>query len=91
MNQVFRSLVQVSLPLATDILCGIHAALKRCGLPVPGFVGKYFDRLVHRKGGLMHHSVAALLPNATDIERVDHGEDVHLQELLNGLDELEID
>lgn len=82
--------MHTTLPLATDVLCGIHAALKMCQEPVPAFVGKYFAMLHHRRDGLMHHSVAALLPDTTDIARVDNGKDVQLQELLNRLDDIGI-
>ena len=83
--------MRVFLPLATDVLCGIHVALKRSGQRVPSFVEKYFAQIHHRKDGLMHHSVAALLPKATNIARIDNGEDVQLQELLAELNGLEID
>jgi hypothetical protein len=80
--------MRVMLPLATDVLSGIRAAFRRCGLAVPAYLGRYFDAVRHRKDGLMHHTVAALLPTA----REDRGPgEMQLQELLDEFDELGVD
>ncbi|KAK2590141.1 hypothetical protein QQS21_012182 [Conoideocrella luteorostrata] len=83
--------MRATLPLATDISCGIHAALKRSKEPMPAFLSKYFDSLNHRDDGLMHYAVAALLPDATDIAGANRHGDVQLQELLNGTNDIGVD
>lgn len=84
--------MRATLPLAADVLCGVQAAFKRCGLPVPAFLGRYFDAgLRHRSDGLMHHAVAALLPGVVEGEQAARGVELQLQELLDGLDDMGID
>ncbi|KAH7131631.1 hypothetical protein B0J13DRAFT_562966 [Dactylonectria estremocensis] len=59
--------MQVSLPLATGVLSGIHAAFLKYKLPVPEYMKKYFELLQYRKDGLMHHAVVVLLPSSTEV------------------------
>ena len=83
--------MRVSLPLATDVLSGIEAAFKRYRLPMPEHLRKYFVTPIPRKDGLMHHAVAALLPNSIE-DNLNRGRaELQLQELLDGLDDIEID
>ena len=82
--------MKVSLPLATDVLSGIHTAFKKYKLQVPDHMKKYFTEL-HRKDGLMHNAIVSLLPDWTELGRTGNGADLLLQELLNELDGLGID
>ncbi|KAK7908706.1 hypothetical protein PG985_016009 [Apiospora marii] len=84
--------MRAHLPLAADVLCGVQAAFKRCGQPVPAFLGRYFDAgLRHRRDGLMHRAVAPLLPGPAGGEQAAGGAELQLQELLDGLDDMGID
>ncbi|EWZ78317.1 hypothetical protein FOWG_17403 [Fusarium oxysporum f. sp. lycopersici MN25] len=83
--------MRVSFPIATDVLAGISAAFYRYKVQMPAFIRRYFDKVHHRKDGLLHHAVAALLPNSPEIGRVRSGAEVQLQELLNGFDNIELD
>ncbi|KAH7127423.1 fungal-specific transcription factor [Dactylonectria macrodidyma] len=83
--------MKVSLPLAIDVLSGIRAAFLRYKLPVPAFMKKYFESLQHRKDGLMHHTVASLLPSSIEAGRTGSGEEFQLQQLLDGFDSIDID
>ena len=83
--------MRVSLPLATDVLSGIAAAFKRYQLPMPEQVRKYFVTTAPRKDGLLHHAVAALLPNSIQENQNRSGVEMQLQELLDGVDNIEID
>ncbi len=51
-----------TLPLAGDCLSTINAAFKHSGLQAPAYVHRYLNQARHRKDGLMHHAIAALLP-----------------------------
>lgn len=83
--------MRTSLPLATDVLSGIQAALKRYALPVPAYMGKYFETVHHRKDGLLHHAIAALLPGPKEVGRIGSGAELQLQQLLDELDSVGID
>ncbi|SCV48593.1 uncharacterized protein FFB14_10462 [Fusarium fujikuroi] len=80
-----------TLPLATDILCGIRIALKRSKETIPGFLDRFFNRISHRKDGLMHHCVAPLLPDSMDITQNNNNQEIQLQELLNRLEDIGVD
>ncbi|KAH7014447.1 nitrate assimilation regulatory protein nirA [Microdochium trichocladiopsis] len=82
--------MRVSLPLATDVLSGIRAAFKRSKILVPAYMDRYFEMIRHRKDGLMHHAVAALLPNPL-IDRTGNAAELQLQELLDAFDDVDID
>ncbi len=75
--------MRVSLPLATDVLSGIHAAFRRCKLQMPVYMQKYFTTVRQRTGGLLHHAVAAVLPSKTEVGRIESGAELRLQELLD--------
>ena len=81
--------MQISLPLATDVLCGIRAAFKRYRLHVPPYMMKYFSALRTRHDGLLHHAVAALLPSSDEVGRIGSGAELQLQELLDEFDNAE--
>ncbi|KAG4292508.1 hypothetical protein FPRO06_11996 [Fusarium proliferatum] len=80
-----------TLPLATDILCGIRIALKQLKEKIPAFMDRFFDRIIHRKDGLMHHFVASLLPDSIDMTQNSSNQDIQLQELLNRLEDIGVD
>lgn len=75
--------LSISYPIANDSLLGILGAFKRCKLPVPGYLIKYFDSCRPRNEGIMDWTVAALL---LDAEMVTEGEmhrsELQLRELL---------
>ena len=83
--------MRISLPLATDVLSGIHAAFKWYKLQVPAYMTRFFTTVRHRKDGLMHHAVAALLPTSTEGGRFRSEAELQLQELLDDYDDLDID
>ena len=83
--------MKVSLPLATDVLSGINAVFKRYRLQVPEYMKKYFATTRHRKDGLLHHAVAALLPDIMEGGRVGIRAELQLQELLDEFDGLGTD
>ncbi|KXJ90100.1 nitrate assimilation regulatory protein nirA [Microdochium bolleyi] len=82
--------MRVSQPLASDVLSAIRAAFKRSKIPVPAYMDRYFDTVKHRKDGLMHHAVAALLPSPLD-DRTGGTAELQLQELLDAFDDIAID
>jgi hypothetical protein len=79
------------LPLATDVLSGIRAAFRRYGLQIPQHMARYFHDLHHRADGLLHHSVAGLLPNSSQEGQGGDWRDVQLQGLLDEFGMVEID
>ncbi|KAF5023005.1 hypothetical protein F66182_4963 [Fusarium sp. NRRL 66182] len=83
--------MRISFPIATDVLAGISAAFRRYQVEMPAFMRRYFDTVKHRKDGLLHHAVAALLPNPQEIGRIGSGAEVQLQELLNDFDNIDLD
>lgn len=80
--------MRVSLPLATDVLSGIHAAFKRYKLPIPPHVTKYFETVKHREDGLWHHAVAALLPTSPEVVRLGRAAELQLRQLLDEVDNI---
>jgi hypothetical protein len=52
---------------------------------------KYFTTVRHRKDGLLHHAVAALLPSPAEVGRIGSGAELRLQELLDEFDDIDID
>ena len=83
--------MRTSLPLATDVLSGIHAAFKWCNLQVPALMAKYFTTVRRRQDGLLHHAVAALLPAPAEGGRVGTEAELQLQALLDEFDGVGID
>lgn len=79
-----------SLPLASDVLSGIRAAFRRSKIPIPAYMDRYFNMVLHRKDGLMHHAVAALLPEPHS-SPTNGAAEMQLQELLDAFDEVVID
>lgn len=72
--------------MALDCLSAVHSAFKKSKLQLPAFMTRFFGPSVrHRKDGLMHHAVAALMPGDDGYdERSAH--ETRLQELLDDLD-----
>ncbi|KAH8646316.1 fungal-specific transcription factor [Xylariales sp. PMI_506] len=83
--------MKISLPLATDVLSGIHAAFKRYKLRVPPYMTKYFETVRHREDGGMHHAITALLPSPTDGGSLAPGVELQLRQLLTELDDSAVD
>jgi hypothetical protein len=80
------------LPLSADCLTAIHAAIKASKLQLPEYVMRYFkaEHLRVRKDGLMHRTIAAIMPGEQNIGQ-DRGQETMLEELLDGFDGLGVD
>lgn len=86
--------MRTTYPLATDCLSTIHGAFKRTRLQTPDYVRKFFVETRHRKDGLMHHAIAALMPTGNDSSpnsRIDNTWSPSFQELLDMLEVTALD
>lgn len=80
-----------TLPIALDCLSAIHGAFRRHG-NLPGYLKRFFVMgKLHRKDGLMHHAIAALMPEEEERNGEAGVEELSLQELLLGLDGVGLD
>jgi hypothetical protein len=80
------------LPLSADCLVAIHGAIKSSKLQLPEYVMRYFKakNLKARKDGLMHRTIATILPGQNN-ETQDREQEVMLEELLDDFDGLGVD
>lgn len=84
-----------TLPLAADCLMTIKAAFKSSGLQVPPYLRRYLEKAQHRKDGLMHHAIAALVPTQKEFKTTKDCDNRNweptFQELLDGLEVITLD
>ena len=78
-----------TLPLAVDCLVTIKGAFKRSGIEVPPQLRRFLDKARHRKDGLMHHAVAALMPTQKGGDTISGGDEKWAPTFQELLDELE--
>ncbi|KAL9086376.1 MAG: hypothetical protein Q9165_007162 [Trypethelium subeluteriae] len=80
-----------TLPLAVDCLAAIHGAFRKLQLRLPIFVMRFFGvDIRHRNDGLMHHTIAALIPKE-EVGKSVEAQELLLQQLLAEMDGVAID
>lgn len=83
--------MRTTLPVAADVLSGIRAAFNRYRLTMPAFMTKYFSRVRHRRDGVMHHTVAGLLPDGVGIDYGSKQDNMQLESLLKDFGNIDLD
>lgn len=83
--------MRTMLPLAADVLSGIRAAFRLYKQGIPEYMARYFSSLRHRSDGLLHHTVASLLPHSAQDTEDGYWVDVQLQALLKEFDNFDVD
>ena len=92
-SQCLREMTS-AFPLAADCLSTINGAFKRARLQVPAYAHRYFAEARHRKEGLMHHAIAAIMPTEDSESSTSNRHSTwgpSFQELLDELDEITLD
>ncbi|KAF2850428.1 hypothetical protein T440DRAFT_396867, partial [Plenodomus tracheiphilus IPT5] len=80
-----------TLPLAADVLSAIHGQIKRSRLVLPACIMRFFTKDIwHRKDGLLHYSVANLMPNL-GAGKQGTAQQLQLKVLLDELEQLTVD